>query len=48
MVCGTKAEVVIKTLHKIPLKQRKKVKEATLDMLGNMRIIVKKSFQTTP
>ena len=27
MVKGTKAETVIKILHKIPLKQRKKVKE---------------------
>ena len=44
MVKGTKAESVIKILHKIPLKQRKKVKEVTLDMAGNMGIIVKKSF----
>ena len=44
MVKGTKAETVIKILHKIPLKQRKKVKEITLDMAGNMGLIVKKSF----
>lgn len=44
MVKGTKAETVIKILHKIPLKQRKKVKEVTLDMAGNMGLIVKKSF----
>ena len=44
MVKGTKAEVVIKTLNKIPLKQRKKVMEVTLDMAGNMGLIVKKSF----
>jgi len=44
MIKGTKAEVVIKTLHKIPLKQRKIVKEVTLDMAGNMGLIVKKSF----
>lgn len=44
MIKGTKAEVVIKILHKIPLKQRKVVKEVTLDMAGNMRLIVKKSF----
>ena len=44
MVKGTKAETVIKTLHKIPLKQRKKVKEVTLDMAGNMGLIVRKSF----
>jgi hypothetical protein len=45
MVKGTKAETVIKILHKIPLKHRKKVKEVTLDMAGNMGLIVKKSFQ---
>lgn len=44
MVRGTKAEVVSKILQKIPLKQRKKVKEVTLDMAGNMGLIVKKSF----
>jgi len=44
MVKGTKAEVVIKILHKIQSKQRKKVKEVTLDMAGNMGLIVKKSF----
>jgi transposase len=44
MVKGTKAETVIKILHKIPLKQRKQVKEVTLDMAGNMGLIVKKSF----
>lgn len=44
MVKGTKAETVIKILHKIPLKQRNKVKEVTLDMAGNMGLIVKKSF----
>lgn len=44
MVKGTKAEAVIKILHKIPLKQRKKVKEVTLDMAGNMGLIVKKAF----
>ncbi len=44
MVKGTKADVVIKILHKIPLKQRKKVKEVTLDMAGSMGLIVKKSF----
>ena len=44
MVKGTKAESVIKILDEIPLKQRKKVKEVTLDMAGNMGLIVKKSF----
>ncbi|MEW4925795.1 transposase, partial [Algibacter sp. 2305UL17-15] len=44
MVKGTKAETVIKILHKIPVKQRGKVEEVTLDMAGNMGLIVKKSF----
>jgi transposase len=44
MVKGTKAEAVIKILHKIPLKQRRKVQEVTLDMAGNMGLIIKKSF----
>jgi len=42
MIKGTKAENVIRILHKIPFKQRKKVKEVTLDMAGNMGLIVKK------
>ena len=36
MVKGTKAETVIKILYKLPLKLRRKVKEITLDMAGNM------------
>ena len=44
MVKGTKADTIITILHKVPLKQRKKVKEVTLDMAGNMGLIVKKSF----
>lgn len=44
MIKGTKAGVVVKILHKIPLKQRKIVKEVTLDMAGNMGLIVKKTF----
>ena len=44
MIKGTKAETVIKILQKTSLKQRKKVNEVTLDMAGNMGLIVKKSF----
>ena len=44
MIKGTKAEVVIEIHHKIPLKYRKKVKEVTLDMAGNMGLIARKSF----
>ena len=44
MVKGTKAETVINILNKISLTQRNKVKEVTLDMAGNMGLIVKNSF----
>lgn len=44
MVKGTKAEDVIKVLLQIPLKQRRKVREVTLDMAGNMGLIVRRSF----
>jgi transposase len=44
MVKGTKADTVIKILNQIPLKLRAKVQEVTLDMAGNMGLIVKKSF----
>lgn len=44
MVKGTKAVDVIKVLNKMPLKIRTKVQEVTLDMAGNMGLIVKQSF----
>lgn len=44
MVKGTKADTVIGILQKISIKQRRKVKEVTLDMAGNMGLIVKISF----
>ena len=44
MVKGTKAGRVIEILDKIPLKLRSKVEEVTLDMAGNMGMIVRKSF----
>lgn len=44
IVAGTKAETVIEVLRKLPERQRKKVKEVTLDMAGNMALIVKKCF----
>jgi transposase len=44
MIKGTKAETVIRILHKMSLEQRQQVKEVTLDMAGNMGLIVKKSF----
>ena len=44
IVAGTKAEEVIKVLQKIPERQRKKVKEITLDMAGSMGQIAKRCF----
>lgn len=44
MVAGTKADNVIEVIEKIPLKKRNLVKEITLDMAGNMSLIVKKCF----
>ena len=44
MIKGTKAEDVIRILQQIPLKQRRTVKEVTLDMAGNMGLIVRRSF----
>lgn len=44
IVAGTKAEIVMEILHKIPEKLRKKVSEITLDMAGNMALIAKKCF----
>ena len=41
---GTKAKNIINILSKIPLKQRNKVKEITLDMAANMQLIAKKVF----
>lgn len=44
IIKGTKAENIIQILQKIPLGQRNKVEEVTLDMASNMEPIVKKSF----
>ena len=44
MVKGTKADVVINILNKLSLKVRSKVEEVTLDMAGNMGLIVRKTF----
>jgi transposase len=44
LIEGTKADNIIGILHKIPLKQRNKVKEITLDMAANMQLIAKRSF----
>ena len=44
MVQGTKAESINKILQKIPVSKRNMVKEVTLDMAGNMGLIVKSSF----
>lgn len=44
IVAGTKAETIIDILHKIPVRERKKVTEITLDMAGNMDLISRRSF----
>ncbi|CAM2896717.1 transposase [Flavobacterium frigoris] len=44
LVAGTKAETVIATLEKIPLKLRNSVTEITLDMAANMGLIANKCF----
>jgi transposase len=44
IVKGTKAENVINVLAKIPLKERNKVEEVTLEMAPNMEHIIKQSF----
>lgn len=41
---GTKAEPIMEQLLRIPLKERKKVKEITLDMANSMKTIAKKCF----
>lgn len=44
IVEGTKSEKIIKILNKIPEKERRLVKEVTLDMAGSMNKIVSKCF----
>jgi len=44
MVKGTKAEDVIAILNKLPQAKKNKVTEVTLDMAGNMALIIKRSF----
>ena len=44
IIAGTKTETVISVLHKIPERTRRKVKEITLDMAGNMELICKRCF----
>lgn len=44
IVVGTKADTVIEILRKLPVNQRKKVKEVTLDMDGNIGLMAKKCF----
>lgn len=44
MVKGTKAEDVVEALKIIPLRQRRKVREITLDMANSMSQIVKQTF----
>ncbi|XWN14572.1 transposase [Formosa sp. 4Alg 33] len=47
IVKGTKAQDVIDVINQIPLERRKMVREVTVDMAGNMNLIVKKCFPKT-
>lgn len=40
----TKVEPIIEQLMKMPIKEREKVKEITLDMANSMKMIIKKCF----
>ena len=44
MVAGTQSENIIDIVNRIPLKQRLKVTEVTLDMANSMNKVVKKCF----
>jgi transposase len=44
MIAGTSSDKVCEVLNKIPIKQRNKVLEITLDMAGSMNLIAKKCF----
>ena len=44
MVEGTTAEIITNVITKIPLKERAKVAEITLDMAGSMNLVAKKCF----
>jgi transposase len=44
IIAGTKAETVIGILQKIPERERKKVREITLDMAGSMEMIARRCF----
>jgi len=44
MVEGTTSETIINVIAKIPLKERAKVCEITLDMAGSMNLVAKKCF----
>ena len=44
IIQGTNSEQIIPLLQQIPSKSRDKVKEVTLDLAGNMSLIVRKSF----
>ena len=43
-IADTKAELITKVLRKLPIKNKKQVKEVTLDMAPNMALATKESF----
>jgi hypothetical protein len=44
VIKGTKSQVIIDVLNKIPLEKRKSVKEITLDMANNMQLASRMCF----
>lgn len=44
IIAGTSSETVIEVLRQLPLRQRNKVEEITLDMAGSMNLIAKRCF----
>jgi transposase len=44
VIKGTKSQVIIDLLNKIPLEKRKSVKEITLDMANNMQLASRMCF----
>jgi hypothetical protein len=45
LIAGTKAEIVISIIEKIPLKECNQITKITLDITANMKIITKNIFK---
>jgi transposase len=44
MIAGTKSEVIISIINKIPISKREQVREVTVDMANNMNLVIKHCF----